>query len=179
MYPSDKTPALTLASRKEGASMEASFSKERLNPWFVTGLVEGEGCFSVSFNRRRRLKIGIETRPSFSISLSKRDYKLLELIRDYFGCGGIRFCRSDRTYKYEIRNVTEIAKKIIPHFEKYPLQGKKREDFEKFKKIVQMVRANLHLSKRYLPQIIELAYQMNPSGKRKYEKEDLLRMLVR
>jgi hypothetical protein len=38
-----------------------------LQPWYVTGLVDGEGCFSVSFTLRKRLKIGIETRPSFSI----------------------------------------------------------------------------------------------------------------
>ena len=159
--------------------MEVFSSEQKIHPWFVTGLVEGEGCFSVSFNRRRRLKIGVETRPSFSLTLSKRDYKLLKLLRDYFGCGAIKFSRDDRTYKYEVRNVAKIAEKIIPHFEKYPLQGEKREDFEKFKRIVRMVRANLHLSRKYLPQIIELAYQMNPSGKRKYEKEDLLRMLVR
>ncbi len=40
-----------------------------------------------------------------------------------------------------------------------------------------MVKANLHLSPKHLPEIIELAYSMNPSGKRKYTKEHLLQVL--
>lgn len=150
-----------------------------LEPWYITGLSEGEGCFCVSFNLKKSLKVGIETRPSFSISLNRRDLELIKKIREYFGCGGIRFCRSDFTYKFEVRSVKDIVEKVIPHFEKYPLQGSKGEDFEKFKRICRMVRANLHLSPRYLREIIDLAYSMNPSGKRKYTKEDLLRVLGR
>ena len=149
----------------------------QLDPWYITGLIEGEGCFSVSFNLREKLKIGIETRPSFSISLGKRDLFLLKLIRNYFRCGGIRYSRADRTYKYEVRSVIDLVKKIVVHFERYPLCGAKKEDFEKFAQICKMVHANLHLSKKYLPKIIELAYEMNPSGKRKYTKEKLLRVL--
>ncbi len=149
-----------------------------LNPWYITGLVEGEGCFSVSFNLREKLKVKIETRPSFSLSLSKRDLELLKKTREYFGVGGIRFSRSDNTYKYEVRDIKALSEVIIPHFEAYPLQGAKAQDFEKFKDICKMVRANLHLSARHLPEIIELAYSMNPSGRRKYTKEDLLRLLV-
>ena len=101
----------------------------RLHPWYVTGLIEGEGCFSVSFNLRKRLRIGIETRPSFSISLGKRDLDLLKKMRDYFGCGGIRYSKADRTYKYEVRAVSDLVKKIIAHFEKYPLCGAKKGRF--------------------------------------------------
>ena len=149
----------------------------RLHPWYVTGLIEGEGCFSVSFNLRKRLKIGIETRPSFSISLGRRDLELLKKIRSYFGCGGIRYSRADRTYKFEVRAVSDLVKKIIVHFERYPLRGAKKDDFESFSKICRMVHANQHLSIRYLPEIIELAYKMNPSGKRRYTEEELLRVL--
>ena len=157
--------------------MEASVSEDGLNPWFVTGLVEGEGCFSVSFSFRRRLKIGIETRPSFSISLHKRDLPLLQRLREFFGCGSVRYSRSDRTYKYEVRSVKDLVTKVLPHFEEYPLQGSKRDDFENFALICKRVRANLHMNRRHLREIIELAYQMNPSGKRRHKKEDLLKVL--
>jgi hypothetical protein len=53
----------------------------RLDPWFVTGLAEGEGCFCVSFAVRPRLRIGLEARPSFSLSLNERDRDLLEVYR--------------------------------------------------------------------------------------------------
>lgn len=150
---------------------------KRLHPWYVTGLVEGEGTFSVSFNRRRRLSVGIDTRPSFSVTLHHRDLDLLKALRAFFGCGAIRFNRADGTYKYEVRSVPDLANKIVPHFEKYPLAGSKGEDFRKFAEIVRLVHAKHHLNRGYLRHIIELAYSMNPSGKRRYTKDELLRLL--
>ena len=149
----------------------------QLDPWFVTGLVEGEGTFSVSFNRRRKLRVGIETRPSFSVTLHRRDLALLKALRAYFGCGAIRYSRRDGTYKYEVRSVKDLVRRILPHFERYPLQGSKRQDFEKFAQIVRWVHANHHLNPRYLRKIIDLAYSMNPAGQRRYTKDDLLRWL--
>lgn len=149
----------------------------KLDPMYVTGLAEGEGSFSVSFNFRRSISPGIETRPSFSVSLNARDLDLIKGLRDYFKCGGIRFSRGDRTYKYEVRSIKDLITKIIPHFKNYPLKGSKKNDFESFVKICEMVHANLHLNKNYLKTIIEIAYTMNPSGKRKYKKEELLKVL--
>ncbi len=149
----------------------------KLNPWYVTGLVEGEGCFSVSFNLKRALKVGIETRPSFSLSLKEEDLDLLKALRGFFKCGAIRYSRSDRTYKYEVRNVSDLMRKIIPHFQRYPLRGTKRKSFRLFSEIVELIHRNYHLNPTYLREIIEKAYEMNPSGKRRYRKEELLRAL--
>lgn len=163
--------------------MEASFHKkgdwemERLHPWYVTGLVEGEGSFVVSFSRRRRLKVGVETRPSFSVSQSEGNLELLKRLRAFFRCGGIRYSRGDRTYKYEVRSVEDLVKRVLPHFQRYPLQGDKAQDFRKFARICTMVHANLHLNRDRLQEIIELAYTMNPAGKRRQRKEVLLRAL--
>jgi hypothetical protein len=81
-----------------------------LDGWYVTGLCEGEGCFHVSFTLRKRLKVGIETRPSFSLSLNQRDLHLLQSVQKYFGCGGIRYSRADRTYKYEVRSIRDLMR---------------------------------------------------------------------
>ena len=149
----------------------------KLDPWFITGLVEGEGCFTVSFSFRKKLKVGIETRPSFSISLNRRDLDLIKEVHDFFGCGAIRYSRSDRTYKFESRSVIDLTERINPHFEKYSLRGSKANDFRRFTEICNSVRANRHLNRRFLSEIIESAYEMNPSGKRRHEKRDLLRTL--
>ena len=151
--------------------------EKKLHPWFITGLVDGEGCFTVSFSFRKKLKVGIETRPSFSTSLNERDLDLLKQIHGYFKCGAIRYSRTDRTYKYETRSVEDISNYVIPHFERYPLQGGKSRDFELFKVICFKVRANHHISGKHLSAIIEMAYQMNPSGKRLHDKQTLLRKL--
>jgi hypothetical protein len=148
-----------------------------LDPWYITGLVEGEGCFHVSFTLRKRLPLGIETRPSFSVSLNRGDLDLLKRLQSYFECGGIRFSRSDRTYKFEVRSVPDLVRKVLPHFESYPLQGKKGKDFERFSEICKKVHANLHRNRAALREIIEMAYSMNSSGTRKRQKRDLLRVL--
>ncbi len=150
-----------------------------LHPWFVTGLVDGEGCFSVSFSKRARLNVGIETKLSFTLTLHRRDLALLKAVHAYFKCGGIRFSKSDNTYKYEVRSIKDLVKCIIPHFKKYPLQGAKQKDFDRFEQICTKIHANLHLSNKGLLEIIELAYGMNPCGKRKYSKNELLRVLYK
>lgn len=144
---------------------------------YMTGFVDGEGCFSISFNFRKRLRTNIEVRPSFSVSQHRRNLGVIKFLYKYFQCGGIRFSRRDSNYKYEVRNISDLVEIIIPHFEKYPLRTSKTEDFAKFAKICRMMKRNLHLNIKKLGEIIELAYQMNSSGKRRYKKEELLRVL--
>lgn len=45
---------------------------ELLNPFWVTGFVDGEGCFSIHFVENKKFKLGLEVRPSFSIGQSKK-----------------------------------------------------------------------------------------------------------
>ena len=149
----------------------------QINPWFITGLVEGEGCFSVSFTLRKKLKLGIETRPSFSLSLNQRDLALIKELHVFFKCGAVRYSRGDRTYKFEVRSIQDLIHNIIPHFKQHPLRGNKQEHFQRFEKICHSINANLHRNKKTLLEIIAMAYLMNPSGKRKHEKESLLKIL--
>jgi hypothetical protein len=146
---------------------------------YITGFVDGEGCFLVSFNRRAKLSTNIEVRPSFSVAQNKRSLNILKDIQDFFSCGGIRFSKSDQVYKYEVRSLNDLNKKIIPHFQKHQLQTSKSNDFQIFTKICNMMEKNLHLNKKYLVEIVSQAYQMNPSGKRKYDKQKLLSLIAR
>lgn len=141
---------------------------------YVTGFIDGEGSFSVSFNRRSKLVTGLEVRPSFSVSQHKRNEKILQRIRQYFDCGGIRFDRHDQTYKYEVRSLGDLWEKVIPHFRQYPLQTTKRLDFDHFVDICSLMRTEQHRSREGLEKILILAYSMNNFGARKYELNDLL-----
>ena len=128
--------------------------QKKLDPFYVTGLTDGEGCFSVSFSCRQKLKLKIETKPSFSLSLNKRDLDLVQKIREYFCCGTVRYSRSDRMYKYESRSVSDLVTKVIPHFEKYPLQSEKKKDFNLFVGICRSIRSNQHRNKSQLYHLI-------------------------
>lgn len=148
---------------------------ETLHSYWITGFVDGEGCFSVSFTIRKNRKFPLEVRPSFSVSQTgKRFCPVLKKLQESFHCGGIRYSASDGTYKYEVRSLDDLVKEIIPHFQKYPLQTPKREDFEKFAAVCSLMKKNLHKNKQGLREILDLSYAMNPGGKRKYTKEDLL-----
>lgn len=148
-------------------------------PSYISGFADGEGCFSVSFNYRAKLRTRIEVRPSFSISQKRFSLSALEKIREYFRCGGVRYCRNDGTYKYEVRSLKDLLTVIIPHFRKYSLITAKFNDFSKFDLICQKMKQNLHFNAVELRNIIDLAYQMNCSGKRKYSKESLLKLFTR
>jgi hypothetical protein len=148
-------------------------------PSYLTGFVDGEGCFSVSFSLRSKMNHGIEVRPSFSVSQNRRNLSIIKLLHRYFQCGAVRYSRRDENYKYESRNISDLVQFVIPHFQKYPLRTNKKEDFELFRTICIMIRSSQHLNRSGLQKIITLAYQMNESGKRKYSKQELLRRVAR
>ena len=147
------------------------------NASYISGFVDGEGSFLVSFQKRAKMSTGIEARPSFTISQHRRNKEILFQICEYLGCGGIRFNKSDQTYKYEVRSLKELLYKIIPHFTKFPLQTSKANDFEKFKLICGLMKENKHRSLSGIRETIELAYSMNNFGARRYEKALLLKIV--
>jgi hypothetical protein len=168
IYGAHNTPALT--------AIPSAYGVRQLDPWFVTGLTEGEGCLCVSFTRRSSLRTGLEVRPSFALSLNEKDLGLLEELRDYFGCGSIRRSKADRTFKYESRSVGELAEHIVPHFARYPLRGCKAKSFAGFARVCRMIGQGDHLKAGGLREIVAIAYEMK-LGKRRFPREDLLRAL--
>ncbi|HVI72960.1 MAG TPA: LAGLIDADG family homing endonuclease, partial [Pyrinomonadaceae bacterium] len=102
---------------------------------YISGFVDGEGCFCVSFQPSKRHRFGWEVRPSFSVSQNADRAELLYMIQEKWECGFIRPDRSDKTLKFEIRNVSELAAKVLPHFRASPLLSSKKTDFERFARI--------------------------------------------
>jgi len=111
------------------------------------------------------------------VSQNENRRQVLDIIREYFGCGYIRRDYSDKTVKFEVRDHNDLMTKIIPHFEKFPLLSSKQKDFELSKKICKMVDSKLHLEKDGFIKIIRLAYQMNGSGKRRRTQEAIINSL--
>ena len=144
---------------------------------YISGFVDGEGCFCVSFQPSKRHRFGWEVRPSFSVSQNADRAELLTMIQEKWGCGFIRPDRSDKTLKYEIRNVGELVAKVLPHFTMYPLLSSKNADFHRFARICQLVNDDRHLEREGFEEIVRLAMEMNPSGKRKYLGSEILNSL--
>lgn len=144
---------------------------------YISGFVDGEGCFCVSFQPSKRHKFGWEVRPSFSVSQNADRAELLYIIQKEWKCGFIRPDRSDRTIKYEVRNVQDLMEKVLPHFQANPLASSKQQDVQRFHRICELVHGGRHLETEGLSEIVKVAMEMNPSGKRKYQASDILRSL--
>lgn len=129
----------------------------------------------VSFSPRPKLIVGWEVLPSFSVSQNNDRAEVLYLIKDYFGCGNIR--PDKKTLKFETKSITDIQEKILPHFQRFPLISGKRRDYELFSHICDLITKKEHLHKVGLRRIVDLAFRMNLSGKRRYAKGYILKTL--
>ena len=155
---------------------------------WIVGFVDGEGCFCVSFNKLAKNSVGIEVRPSFSVAQHANgctmettaqsvNYATLEIFIRRFG-GGIRHSAGDGTWKYETRKLDVLCDRVIPFFQTYPLKTRKQRDFPLFAEICILVRQSQHLNAVGLENIINLAYRMNPAGRRGRTKEELLALII-
>jgi hypothetical protein len=160
------TPALIARQGANGSDVP-------LDPWYVTGLTEGEGCFCISLAIRAKLRTGLEVRPSFSLSLNEKDLELLEGLQAFFGCGWIRESKGDSTFKYEVRSIGDLAGIILPHFERFPLRGYKAQSCAGFAQVCRMVEQGDHLQRDGLRIIVDLAYRIN-LGKRRHPPQAVL-----
>jgi hypothetical protein len=154
-------------------------SRERLVdlPSYISGYVDGEGCFSVSISPRPALRSGWEVRPSLSVSQNGDRREVLLIMQRYFDCGSLRPDRSDRTMKWEVRSLPLLSGRIVPHFRMYPLLSGKQRDFELFDSICDRMVRGEHLDPGGLMEIVRTANLMNPSGTRGYQQKVILKSL--
>ena len=107
------------------AAFPREVSKDEFGHW-LSGFVDGEGCFLI---RHGRQHLAV-----FEIGLRDDDLPILQLVQSYFGCGTIYFKHSIATYK--VWDTVDLVTYLLPHFEKYPLRGKKANDFRIWKEAV-------------------------------------------
>lgn len=121
-----------------------------LDPNYIVGFVDGEGCFSITINKNGDALA--EVRLLFEIELREDDEAILQQIKDVLGCGKIyhlNYQRYDKWrphVKYKVSNLSDIAGKVIPFFQRYPLQAKKIWQFEKFCTVATMMARKEHLT---------------------------------
>lgn len=121
-----------------------------LNPHYIVGFVDGEGCFSITINKNAdRIP---EVRLIFEIELREDDEPILHQIKEELDCGNIyhlkyaRYAKWQPHAKLKVSNLSDIWNKIIPFFKKYPLQAKKRFQFEKFCQVAELIKRKEHLT---------------------------------
>jgi len=134
-------------------------NNNKLNSYFLTGLVDAEGSFGIYLTKYNKLKAGYSIQPNFQITLHKNDYALLEMIKLYFNVGSI-YKDGENLYKYSVRSLKDLEI-IFKHFDKYPLHTQKRADYELFKQVVLMLLNKKHFTEEGLLKIIAIKAAMN------------------
>ena len=132
----------------------------KLDAQWVTGFVDGEGCFYVGINPHQEMTAGFQVLPEFTVVQHERDAQLLHALKDFFGCGVVRTNHGDRM-AFRVRGKEHLLERVIPFFVEHPLKSKKRADFEKFRRILLKMDAGEHLTAEGIEDIRAIAAQMN------------------
>src|SRR3989338_425284 len=145
--------------------------REKLNPHYVGGFIDGEGSFSISIGKHKTTKNGFDIRPEFEIELRKDDQEILERILITIGCGRIFDCSYERYgwfphAKYKITSNKDLRDYLFPFFDKDPHQAKKGARYNRFKTIVTIVLNKQHLKPGGLEKITEIRSEMRALGKK-------------
>ena len=137
----------------------------RLEAQWVVGFVDGEGCLVVGINPHPEMTSGFQVLPEFTVVQHQRDVQLLYALKQFFGCGVVRRNHGERL-AYRVRSLDHLNEKIVPFFEKHPLKSKKRVDFRKFRKILQLMTKKEHLKSDGIEGIRAMAKMMNTGCER-------------
>lgn len=108
--------------------------REYFAAW-LSGFVDGEGCFQLVRNVQKQR---IFRDALFTIRLRRDDRPVLEAIQSFWGEGkiydGKSYGNSRPQSALTILKQEALEGVIIPHFDRYPLIAKKRQDFEVWKR---------------------------------------------
>ena len=117
-----------------------------MNPSYIVGLTEGEGCFLVSLRRDFRIDL------RFFIAQAEGNRFLLEKVRDFLKVGTVYRKSAARGNKlpafvYEVTKRDDIFNIVIPFFTKNGFLGYKGKSFEAFCEIAQIVKGRQDIRK--------------------------------
>src|SRR5262249_4079057 len=148
-------------------AMGADDQQERLRTvGWVVGFVDGEGCFSVSVQRCRVVRLGWQVFPEFVVTQGAKSLSALQLLQQFFGCGRIFINRrhdnhNEPIHRFCVRAVDDLRKTIIPFFQENRLRTAKRESFEVFVRVIEQMKERKHLTEEGLREIAALAGSIN------------------
>lgn len=152
-----------------------------INPHWISGFVDGEGCFVVGIQQRTKKSICF----SFEIKCNISDEEIIRKIGDFLGCGKIYFVSpyihrnttyTERAIALKVFRQTDLLDKIVPFFDRYPLKSKKRKSYEIWKHLLlrnQQYKgvSNSDLSKQaFVKEALVMREEMNKRARRHWSK---------
>jgi hypothetical protein len=142
------------------------------DPFWVAGFTSGDGSFQIRL-RKLNTNTGYRVSLLYSFHLHIRDLDVLKGLATYFSSNSKNptsiekkvSISEDKSVHLQIAKFTDINEKIIPFFEKYPIEGVKSLDFEDFKKACKIIENKKHLTPLGIKAILDIKLNMNQNRK--------------
>jgi hypothetical protein len=143
-----------------------------INPWYLTGLTDGDCTFSFSIVKKNKRKDGtyryaIQIEYMIVAEKNPANKTKLELIQKYLGVGKLNTIEGQKSthkgnYRLRVQSV-QGCNIIRAHFEKYPLVTTKGVYFKTWCKVLDLLNNDLHLTQEGLNKIVALK-EHTPEG---------------
>ena len=153
-----------------------------LDPEWVSGFTDAEGCFSLYFTESKprysttgklwagSYKTGWQIGHEFVITQSEDNLEILKRIQAFFGGAGGIYTSSKqsarRVYHYKIKDRKSLMSVVIPHFLSHGLHTTKAKHFQVFSEVVKSMDKGEHLSHEGLRELALKAEKINFLKKR-------------
>ena len=138
---------------------------------FLSGFALGEGSFMLVCRECRDRPRGFRVSAAFNVS--QQDRAPLDLFLDTLGVGTMRRA-GNGGWCWEVNRLSDLANSIVPFFERFPLVGSKRQDFERWRSAVALLERG-RLSDADFATVLALRERMNRGGKRRHRMHGILR----
>jgi len=148
-----------LSKQLNRSSFSTLVQTSKLNPWFITGFSDAEGCFSISIKPSIKMKTNWRVSPVFIIKLHIKDILILENIKNTLGVGTIRK-NGINMVAYIVESFRDLQV-IVDHFDKYPLITAKVSDFLLFKQCFDIINQKKHLTEEGILKLVSLKSSLN------------------
>ena len=127
------------------------------DPNWLAGFTTAEGSFMVRVMDRQNSRTQVLLR--FKLTQHLRDEQLMRSLVDYLGCG--KFYVSVGSIDFIVTKFSDITNKLVPFFDKYPIQGIKYLNYLDFLKVWQLMKNDLHLTGEGVKLIRKIKAGMN------------------
>nr|CAY33153.1 LAGLIDADG homing endonuclease [uncultured Glomus] len=163
-------------------TLESLIEFLKANPLWISGFVDGEGCFTGSFTIDKRSTWGIQPQAEFNIVQNNVDQLLLEAIKEIFDNKGGVYSRPNNMSVYSVRKTKDLREVVIPYFLRHPLISNKARELETFAIYLALLSSNEHVgdSLKARDQLLKLALVLKELNAKRLvgHKSDRLDLII-
>jgi LAGLIDADG endonuclease len=168
----ERTPNSVGEASSDNPSDAGNQQERLIKVGWITGFVDGEGCFSIHFVRqphrsnRRGYRTGFQVAHAFAVTQGAKSIECLYVLQRFFGVGDVYQNRrydnhKEHLYQYCVMRRNDLLQTIIPFFQRYTLRTSKFNDFSRFVECMRLIDAKAHLTVKGLIAIAKITETMN------------------